>query len=254
MKHTTITSTWIASPRWAEGWPILNGAAPPPRPGVWVIDPEPAYAALGNRSTHLLASNELARASRFVQPAHRIRYKATHTILRMLLAGSSGTDDAASLRFTAGHHNKPQLSNGNAGTPAFNVSYTEGKSIIGIADGPAIGVDIEWQHRPMVIDDMLPACFSPDEINYITADPGKMRSRFFTLWTRKEAILKLTGEGIGDHLPLFEVLDGESIAERRIIGGHPPERIYLHSFLLGDDYVACYAATSPLTELTVYQL
>ena len=252
MNRTTIISTWI-EPQWTEGWPILYVTRELPHPSVWLIDPEHAHTVLSHQYSHLLSEGEQARASRFVQPAHQIRYKTAHTVLRMLLATDLQTDPA-SLRIVGGHHNKPELHAGNDTPLVFNISHTESKSIIGIAQGYPIGVDIEWWHRPMVIDDMLTACFSPSEIDYITARPDAMRTRFFTLWTRKEAILKLTGEGIGEHLPLFEVMDGNSVAEKHIIGGNPPDRIYLYSFLLDDGYLGCYAAPEPLDSLTVYKL
>ena len=252
MKQTVIKSAWIDSPKWTDGWPLIHNATLPKRPSVWLIDPEKADPLLNNRYTDLLNHDERSRASRFVQPAHQKRYKTTHAALRILLAQSIQAN-ASSLCFETGHHHKPRLASHHNG-PAFNISYTEGRSIIGLGIDPAIGVDIEWSHRDMIIDDMLPVCFSPNEINYINANRDERHLRFFTLWTRKEAILKLTGEGIGEHLPLFEVLDGECITEKHIIGGHPPDRIFLHSFLLGDRYIGCYASSTPLTALTIYHL
>ena len=253
MNKTTIIATWIAQPKWENGWPILHGAHQIPRPSVWLINPELTHRVVGHQYGRMLSDDELTRASRFHQPAHRIRYKTTHTALRMLLAGATQLN-AETLRFSAGHQNKPTLSNAQQYSVTFNLSYTEGRSLIGVADGAAIGVDIEWSRRPIVIDDMLAACFSPNEIDYITARQHDMHYRFFTLWTRKEAILKLTGEGIGEHLPFFEVMDGTSFAEKKIIGGNPPDRVYLYSFHIGDGYVGCYATTESLDRLQVYQL
>ena len=252
MKQTVITSTWIDSPKWVDGWPILQGASASIKPSVWLIDPQNVHSLLNDNYENTLSKSEQSKASRFIQLPHQIRYKVTHMVLRTLLAQPMQID-AATISFVNGHHNKPELS-ANLQAPAFNISYTEGRSIVGLGNEAAIGVDIEWLHRPMAIEDMLQTCFSPHEINYITARPEAMRTRFFTLWTRKEAILKLTGEGIGEHLPLFEVLDGECVAEKLIIGGHPPDRIFLHSFHLGDGYIGCYASSTPLTALTIYKL
>jgi len=218
-----------------------------------LIDPTAAHALLAHRYNHILSDHELARATRFHQQAHQIRYKTTHTVLRLLLAGATDSAPAA-LHFVGGHHNKPRLPPYRGGSVAFNLSYTENKSLIGIAGGHAIGVDIEWLNRPLDIGDMLAACFSASEIDYITSQAEGTRSRFFTLWTRKEAILKLTGEGIGEHLPFFDVLDGTCVAEKEIIGGNPPDRIYLYSFRIGVDYLGCYAASEPLDRLPVFQL
>ncbi|MEC3879916.1 4'-phosphopantetheinyl transferase family protein [Parapedobacter sp. 10938] len=253
MGNTTIISTWLDEPQWTDGWPIALGFHPVPRPSLWLIDPVLADTVLTNRYDDTLSNDERARAERFHQPAHQTRYKTAHTLLRVLLADATYTR-AADLHFNGGHHNKPNLRNDLDRSITFNLSYTENKSLIGIADGTAIGVDIEWLQRPIVIDDMLPSCFSGNEIRYITSKKEGMHSRFFTLWTRKEAILKLTGEGIGEHLPLFEVLDGTCVTKKEIIGGHPPDRIYLYSFAMDDEYVACYATAEPLERLSCFRL
>lgn len=253
MSKTTIISTWITEPQWTDGWPMIHRSDQVPRPSVWLIDPVHTHAVIGDRCNQVLSEAELTRAARFHQSAHRIRYNATHTVLRMLLAAGTHAD-AADLHFHSGHHNKPNLSENQDLSITFNLSYTENKSMIGVAEGQAIGVDIEWSRRPIVIDDMLSACFSANEIDYITAQEDNMYRRFFTLWTRKEAILKLTGEGIGEHLPLFEVLDGSCITDKEIIGGHPPDRIYLYSFHISDGYVGCYATSASLDQLQFYLL
>lgn len=253
MSKTTIISTWITEPQWTDGWPMIHRSDQVPRPSVWLIDPTHTHTVLGSPYDGILSEAELARAARFHQSVHRIRYKATHIVLRMLLAAGTHTD-AADLHFHSGYHNKPNLLDDQDLSTTFSLSYTENKSMIGVAEGLAIGVDIEWSRRPIVIDDMLSACFSANEIDYITAQEDDMYRRFFTLWTRKEAILKLTGEGIGEHLPLFEVLDGSCITGKEIIGGHPPDRIYLYSFHIGDDYVGCYATSEPLDQLQFHQL
>ncbi|MGV3762420.1 4'-phosphopantetheinyl transferase family protein [Parapedobacter sp.] len=251
MGSTTIISTWINEPQWTDGRSIAQGSRCAPYPSLWLIDPERANDILIDRHNVTLGKDELARAARFHQPRHQTRYKMAHTLLRILLADITHSKPS-SLQFIAGHHNKPKLLNEQAPSIAFNLSYTENKLMIVIADGADVGVDIEWLHRPIAIDDMLEACFSSNEIDYINSKQHGVRNRFFTLWTRKEAILKLTGEGIGEHLPLFEVLDGTCITKKEIIGGNPPDRIHLYSFAIDDGYIACYAASEPLDKVPVY--
>lgn len=253
MDKTTIISTWIEGPQWADGWQFLHGPNHVPTPSVWLIDPARTHLLLANQYSNTLSYDELTRADRFHHAAHGIRYKVTHTALRMLLARATNAV-AEKLQFVCGHHNKPVLSTYREHPTRFNLSYTENRAMIGIGDGSEIGIDIEWLNRPMAIDDMLSACFSATEIEYITSQQENVRHRFFTLWTRKEAILKLTAEGIGEHLPLFEVLDGSCEAEKEIIGGNPPDRIYLYSFRIGNDYLGCYAAPKPLDRLSGFQL
>lgn len=253
MDRTVITSAWLNRVHWVDGWNVIQGPHEISRPSIWVIDPTATHLQLADQYETVLSAEELARGNRFHQAAHSVRFKTAHTILRLLLSRFTSSNPTA-ICFAEGHHRKPQLQ-GQQGTPIeFNLSYSQNKAMIGIANDHPVGIDIEWLHRPLDIQDMLSACFSEREIAFITSRNEGIYQRFFTLWTRKEAVLKLTGEGIGEHLPFFEVLDGTHIAEKKIIGGQPPNTIYLYSFPVGYDFLGCFASPTPVSELFFYQL
>ncbi len=253
MEHTVITSTWLHSIQWMDGWKALRQGIGIRRPSLWVIDPKHFLDRMSQHDEQLLSSDEIARATRFHQPDHVLRFKTAHIALRLLL-GYSATSDPAALRFTKGHHNKPKLEKPENTDIQFNLSYTENQVMIGLNRVHPIGVDIEWLHRPLDIESMLDACFSADEVAFIGAKKEEMHDRFFTLWTRKEAILKLTGEGIGEHLPHFEVLDGIYRAKKQLIGGQPPDTVYLYSFSVMDGFLGCFASPIPITQCFFYRL
>ena len=254
MDRTVITSAWLDQIRWSDGWDVLKGTHEIDHPSVWVIDPATTHLQLTDQYEDILSTEEIALGNRFHQAGHVIRYKTAHAALRLLLS-SSTTIDPIAIRFAKGHHHKPRLLPNHPGNTAeFNLSYSENKAMIGMANGLPVGVDIEWLHRPLAINDMLSACFSEREIAFITSPNEDMYRRFYTLWTRKEAVLKLTGEGIGEHLPYFEVLDGTCVAEKKIIGGHPPGAIFLYSFPIGNDFLGCFAVPNPIDELYCYRL
>ena len=250
---TAITAGWIRDVQWIDGWKSIRSEEPLVCPSIWLIDMHYSpgrWAAFGDR---MLSSVETARANRFHLKEHRSRFEATHTLLRLLVGRLSGFEPA-SLRFGKGHHSKPILASPTGTDIHFNMSYTQGRTIVGLEKGHPIGVDIEWTKRPLDIDSMLEACFSSRERAYITAQPVGMLHRFFTLWTRKEAILKLTGEGIGEHLPYFEVLDGTSNTPKSIIGGRPPDHVYLYSFLIGEDAIGCLASEARLDRCAFFRV
>ncbi len=253
MNNTVITSTWLNPVRWINGWNVLRGDDEIKQPSIWVIDSAAAHSRLADQYEPLLSTEEMTRGNRFLQAAHVIRYKAAHTALRLLLTRSTSSDPSA-IRFANGYHHKPLLSVPPDSPIGFNLSYSENNAMIGLAYGYPIGIDIEWLQRPMDVNDMLSACFSDREITFITSSTEHVYHRFFTLWTRKEAILKLTGEGIGEHLPLFEVLDGVNVTEKKIIGRQPPSAVYLYSFAIGEGFLGCFAAPLPIEELFFYRL
>ncbi len=201
----------------------------------------------------LLSDEERLRASRFHHATHGVRFQAAHTLLRMLLARAT---DAAEqdVRLGKGHHNKPVLLHPHDAALGFNLSYTENQIMIGLHDRLPIGADIEWLLRPLDFEMMLQACFSNREIEFINSAGEGVHQRFFTLWTRKEAALKLTGEGINEQLPAFEVLDGENRARKEIMGGRPPDEIYLYSFPIGTDFIGSLALPARISTLWCYHL
>lgn len=252
--HTVITSTWLHNIQWQDGWKFIQEGGSIRQPSLWVINPEPFFQRLPKYDGQLLSSDEIARAVRFHQMDHALRFKAVHTALRLLL-GRTTTSDPTALWFEKGRHNKPRLKRPANTHIQFNLSYTENRAMIGLnSSGQPIGVDIEWSQRLLNIETMLKACFSANEITFICAKESEMHHRFFTLWTRKEAILKLTGEGIGEHLPHFEVLDGMYRARKQVIGRQPPDDVYLYSFSPEEGFIGCLASPIPITECFFYRL
>ena len=96
--------------------------------------------------------------------------------------------------FEYGEHGKPAI----VGHPEihFNLSHCREAAICCVSDRP-VGVDVETV-RPLR-DGLMEYTMNDDEIAEIqkAEDPALAFTR---LWTMKEALLKLTGEGINNHL------------------------------------------------------
>jgi 4'-phosphopantetheinyl transferase len=146
---------------------------------------------------------EQDRAARFVFPADRARFTLAHGALRFLLAAYVERP-AAALRFTVGVHGKPALAGADL---TFNLSHSFGLVLIGVASiGRHLGVDIE-RHRPIhQMTELVENCFSQTEAGALRRLPAAQReTAFFRLWTRKEAFVKATGEGLTRPLESFTV-------------------------------------------------
>jgi 4'-phosphopantetheinyl transferase len=137
----------------------------------------------------LLDGHERERLDRFRRPADRARYLAAHALVRLVLADAVGRP-AATLEFDrtcrcGAQHGKPVLPGG----PGF--SLTHAGELVGVAVHPGgeVGLDVEQVRELGDLPAMVTHVCSPQES---AADA----EAFFTLWTRKEALLKAVGTGL----------------------------------------------------------
>ena len=96
-----------------------------------------------------------------------------------------------------GEHGKPYTENGIC----FSVSHSGAVAAIAL-DDTQIGMDVERipdEDRLKIADRF----FHPSERAYVN-DADDPRRAFCEIWTRKEAYLKMTGEGISSDLTAFD--------------------------------------------------
>jgi 4'-phosphopantetheinyl transferase len=88
----------------------------------------------------------------------------------------------------------------------FNLSHSGLIVAIALAHGREVGVDLEQIDRLADWSLLAERIFSSRELCELRALPAsKQREAFFNGWTRKEAYLKATSEGLTDDLPAIEV-------------------------------------------------
>ncbi len=172
---------------------------------VWAARLEvsaPTLAAL--RTT--LSSMELERAARFRFERHRDRFMVGRGLLRVLL-GHYLQAEARELEFTYGSAGKPELKRKPGSPPLhFNLAHSGNLALLAITQAGAVGVDVERVRPLKDADDLVARFFSPREHALFKDLPDSQKpAAFFNLWTRKEAWLKATGEGITHSLHLVEV-------------------------------------------------
>lgn len=173
---------------------VTSGAA---RCTVWwaaPVDPERAAPLVG-----LLDDDERARLTRLRRPADRARYLAAHALARLVLAGDGAA--AARLAFDrtcrcGAAHGKPVLPGG----PGFSLSHSG--ELVGVAVRPdgAVGLDVEQLRAVVDLPAMAAHTYSPAEL---ARDRAPTQAAFFRTWTRKEALLKATGDGLA--LPMTAI-------------------------------------------------
>lgn len=154
----------------------------------------------------LLASDERARARRFLYEEDRRQYTVARGVLRSILARYLEVEPAA-IEFRYGAHGKPSLAESPGGRDVrFNLSHSYGWALHAFAVGREVGVDVERIRPETDIMGVARHSFSPVEVEALTSLPeGQRREAFFNCWTRKEAFIKAHGEGIALGLSRFDV-------------------------------------------------
>ncbi|MFI6944074.1 4'-phosphopantetheinyl transferase family protein [Streptomyces sp. NPDC050418] len=168
-------------------------AEPPTAPAVWSV------RGLAGRAP-VLDAEERRRAAGFRRAEDRETYEAAHTALRVLTGAYLGEDPAA-VRFVrepcpgcGGPHGRPALAHGPL---HFSLSHTRGLALLAFALAP-VGIDVELLPDEALVTDAA-AALHPDEQRELRQLPAPGRPLAFArCWTRKEAYLKGTGEGIAD--------------------------------------------------------
>ena len=181
-----------------------------PLPGVgevhlwrWSLDvPTSAITSLGR----LLSADERTRANRFKRPGDRGRFIVGRASLRILLGRASEIEPSAII-FRYGLQGKPLLSESfNDLSLQFNLAHSGGVALLAVAREARIGVDIE-EIRPMEnAEGLMSRFFAPAEAaewNLLAED--QRLAGFFHGWTRKEAYIKATGQGLSQPLKAFAV-------------------------------------------------
>ncbi len=102
---------------------------------------------------------------------------------------------------------KPQLvSEQNPQALHFNVSHSGGMALIAVGSEHRLGIDIEKIRTDVDTNVLAERFFSSRERSGLQELPEHLRVQgFFACWTRKEAFLKATGEGLSFPLSDFSV-------------------------------------------------
>lgn len=168
----------------------------------------------------LLNETEQARAKRFVRDRDRCRYVWARGNLRRILADYVG-DNPQSLAFDYGDRGKPYLVETSV---QFNLSHSGDWVVYGVTCDRAIGVDIEEIQPPKDWLALAERFFCPAEVAQLRSLPiAQQTVAFFKLWTRKEACLKATGEGL-QGLQTLE-LDWQ-LAQQQVANSHHQWQVF----------------------------
>jgi 4'-phosphopantetheinyl transferase len=242
-----------ASIAWPTAEPVAGGVRPLPGDGeveVWGWGFPPAGSDLA-AEVGLLDAVERGRFERLRSPAAAIVLAVSHAQMRRILSEYLGVR-AEALEFTTNAHGKPELAgDGVRARLQFNLSHTATVGLLAVGREP-LGVDVE-RVRP-IERGVAATHFSECELKDLARLEGdEWLAGFYRCWTRKEAIVKAEGVGVGDRLAKFDVTllpdAAAAMTATRIEG---MRQWYLHELHPAEGTVAALAVTKASVTVRCY--
>ncbi|MBW2580370.1 MAG: 4'-phosphopantetheinyl transferase superfamily protein [Deltaproteobacteria bacterium] len=197
----------------------------------------------------LISRDEVERAERFHFERDRTRFLARRGLLRIILGYQLGVDPHT-VRFRYPASGKPEVAAiSDKGKLCFSMSHSHGLALYVIGWNRNVGIDVE-KIRPLhEVEPIARRFFSTSEATAIQKLPESQKMLgFFNCWTRKEAYLKATGDGLSR--PLDEIIaslvPGETAKLMSVAGDkEEPSRWSLIDLTPAPGYVAAVCVEAP---------
>jgi 4'-phosphopantetheinyl transferase len=192
-----------------------------------------------------LSHDEMMRAERFRFERDRRRFIVGRGVLRAILFRYLGIEPEF-VQFRYGSRGKPYLAEKVSSCGLrFSLAHSHELALYAFTRDREVGVDLEYV-RPMPDAAQIAArFFSAREHAVFCALPkGQKLEAFYSCWTRKEAYLKATGEGLARPLDQFDVslVPGDPAGLLRVQGDSQEiARWSLQALAPGTGYVAAIA-------------
>lgn len=220
------------------------------------IEPPTQCAVHVGRSQHLrphhlrlLPDAELDRARRYQLAADRDRVMLGAVLLRLAAARAMGVEPGEvavdrTCDRCGDQHGRPRLP--GSGLHA-SVSHSGDLVAVALTAAGPVGVDVEAV-RPIDFVAVADRICTPSERAEVRG-----LTDFYTVWTRKEAVLKATGEGLARPMTDLHVSAPSAVPVLLRLGSDAPPACQLTDIPVGDGYRACVAVLSagPVTVATL---
>jgi len=199
----------------------------------------------------VLSADERTRADRFYFERDRRSFTVARGVLRSLLGGYLGCAPA-DVGFGYRDKGKPYATS-PASDVAFNVSHSGDYALLAFTRGRALGVDVELRRDMSDLTSLAETSFSPSEFAVFRGLPTAQHvEAFFACWSRKEAFIKATGEGVSQ-LAEFDVTlrPGEPARILAVRGPSAVVRYAMHELPPIDGHAAALVIAEPPAAPTI---
>lgn len=227
-------------------------------PGRVCIFKTPVSAAVPEL-TSLLNHTELKRYGSYRKEEDQKRALLSFALLRLLLSQVTGKSPgeikiSRACPYCGKPHGKPQVL--DEGPIEVNISHSGKWVLIAIALHTPVGIDIEKRTPDRIEDEMVKRVLSTEEIKkWEKLSESEKEAAFYLYWTRKEAILKATGEGLT--VPMTRLSVTHHDQSPRLIKWEGNEekvsQIHCYPLLIDPKYEACLAVIGRCEEILLKQ-
>ena len=172
---------------------------------IWNFDMD-KYLNQIDEFVDFLSNDELVRASKFHFDRDKNWFIISRGLLRVFLNFYS-TIPAKEIKLITNDFGKPSISLANDSTKLqFNLSHSKNFLSIGFSNDNQIGVDVELMKPLKNHLEIAKRFFSTSEVEQLISFPAdKILDGFYSCWTAKEAVIKLSSEGLSFPLKEFDV-------------------------------------------------
>jgi len=182
----------------------------------------------------VLTKEELEKADRFHRKQDRESYIVGKHMSRSILSNFLGKSPS-NISYQYNSRKKPYIQGIH-----FNTSHSGNQVYFALSQHP-LGIDTEYIDPNFDFSAIASTYFSEEEAAYIGHN-NSARQNFYTLWTRKEALLKATGEGLVEMLA--QVPSTGELVEREgstfSVTSYSPRKDYLLSLAAHPDSTAIH--------------
>ena len=154
----------------------------------------------------LLSPAEKERSEQFKHFKQRKNYIASHGFLHTVLSYYIDTA-AEDIRFSMEEKGKPFiLAEQNNQQIQFNLSHSGNLALLAVCRTHPVGIDIECIDRKSDYQGIARRFFTDNEQQaFFKLPEDQQKDAFYQVWTRKEAHMKVTGQGLSLAPTQFEV-------------------------------------------------
>jgi phosphopantetheinyl transferase len=196
-----------------------------------------------------LSKMEINRSKRFKNKTDERTYVIAHALLNNKISELL-EKDFNSIKINYFDNRKPYI---EGSTVDFNLSHSSDCFAFAITtlENTFIGVDIEVIKEKTDFEQIVNHYFHENEISHILKNNFSIqiqRKRFYEIWTRKEAFLKMLGIGLSEELSKIDLTPGERniiIQNKSSFKYNKFSEIYIYTFNLSNGIVLSLSINHP---------